>query len=108
MPTHVMYLIRHASRFDYSNPELWRSLSDTGSVLRTDPPLSPYGEKQTVLCADYVSTDVSSELSSLPKAIFKVRSSFYWRVIQTASPLVNSLPGARVWVRCWELRLKRV
>ncbi|GMH64390.1 hypothetical protein TrST_g2487 [Triparma strigata] len=91
MPSHVIYLIRHGSRFDYANPDMWKGLAaSVPSVLATDPPLCDYGLKQANLCAEWVAEDLKNE--SCPPTI---RSSLYWRVIQTAAPLL-SLANAKL------------
>ena len=82
MPTHVLYLIRHASRFDYSEKPFWKELAAANLVIGTDPPLSAYGELQTINCAKYVVDDIQKEQAALSEAKLSFRSSYYWRVIQ--------------------------
>ena len=63
---------------------MWKDLASAGSVIGTDPPLSAYGEMQTVNCAKYLVADVQKEQVALPDAEVTVRSSYYWRVIQVS------------------------
>ena len=94
--SHTLYLIRHGARFDYASPTRWHDeLSPLPYIVPTDPPLSPFGEEQArntgatleqLIQADL--TDLSLSPTAPQLSLF---SSLYYRVIQTALPLVHRL-----------------
>jgi len=90
MPTHILYLVRHGSRYDYSNPARWKALSTLPPVLSTNPPLSHFGFQQAELTGHHLKKSVDNDKSNLgPETVVKCYSSLYNRVLQTARPFVS-------------------
>ena len=84
--SHIFYLVRHGSRYDYDNPERWSSLSKLPHIVATDPPLNAYGLSQARYTASFIKNDLDEE-GRLDDA--RVLSSGYLRVLQTAQPLLH-------------------
>ncbi|GJJ09645.1 hypothetical protein Clacol_003869 [Clathrus columnatus] len=76
----TIYIARHGFRQNWVN-DFWKSPTDTPR----DPPLASYGEKQAKELANYIASLPEDEK---PTAIF---SSPFYRCIQTAAPIAQSL-----------------
>jgi uncharacterized protein (DUF952 family)/broad specificity phosphatase PhoE len=93
--THTLYLVRHGARYDYASPARWQSLSSAlPAVVPTDPPLSALGLEQARLTAKHLHALLRADLAKRPAARLSLRSSLYYRVLQTALPLAHLLQSS--------------
>ena len=83
----TLLLVRHGARFDYANSREWRERCTRHGHELTDPPLSALGQAQARETAAALVREKPNLILSSP----------YFRVLQTAQPLAQSL-GLRIGI----------
>jgi transcription factor C subunit 7 len=83
----TLLLVRHGARFDYANSREWRERCTRHGHELTDPPLSALGQAQARETAAALVREKPNLILASP----------YFRVLQTAQPLAQSL-GLRIGI----------